>query len=240
LRLAEDGLSQREIARRTGIPLPTVARWANGRPPRFDRPEAKTCPGCGHAEHSALDAAAYAYVLGLYLGDGHLARFPRIHCLRIYLDARYRGIIAACVDAIGRLVPHNRVAVHRRPGSVVVQCYSRQWICLLPQHGPGPKHTRPIELLAWQRAITHVRARELVRGFLHSDGCRSTTTVVRRGRQYRYPRYLFSNRSADIKAIFCEHLDLLGITWRPMNAQNISVARREAVAALDAFVGPKS
>jgi hypothetical protein len=55
----------------------------------------------------------------------------------------------------------------------------------------------------------------------------------------RLSRYSFSNRSEDIKGILCEHLDLLGIAWRRAGDQNISIARREAVAALDAFVGPK-
>jgi hypothetical protein len=63
---------------------------------------------------------------------------------------------------------------------------------------------------------------------------------VRHGeRVYSYPRYLFTNVSADIKRLCCEHLDLLGIAWRPVGVKNISIARREAVAALDAFVGPK-
>jgi hypothetical protein len=35
------------------------------------------------------------------------------------------------------------------------------------------------------------------------------------------------------------HLDLLGIAWRRSSAFHISVSRREDVAALDAFVGPK-
>jgi len=32
---------------------------------------------------------------------------------------------------------------------------------------------------------------------------------------------------------------LLGIEWRRMNAQNISLAKRESVGCLDGFVGPK-
>ena len=48
-----------------------------------------------------------------------------------------------------------------------------------------------------------------------------------------------SNRSQDITDLLCEHLDLLGIEWRRMNRWTISVARRESVAKLDAFVGPK-
>jgi hypothetical protein len=59
-------------------------------------------PGCGHAAHDDIDGAAYSYVLGLYLGDGHLATFPRTRCLRIYLDARYPEIVRAGAGAVGR------------------------------------------------------------------------------------------------------------------------------------------
>ena len=55
-----------------------------------------------------------------------------------------------------------------------------------------------------------------------------------------YPRYQFSNRSEDIKALFCEHCDLLGIEWRVMNRHTISVARRDSVALMDSFVRPKA
>jgi hypothetical protein len=46
--------------------------------------------------------------------------------------------------------------------------------------------------------------------------------------------------SAEIRGIFTDALDQLGIGWRQNRFNSISVARREAVAALDAFVGPKS
>jgi hypothetical protein len=63
---------------------------------------------------------------------------------------------------------------------------------------------------------------------------------VRHGEKlYTYPRYNFSNASADIRKLFCDACDLLGIEWRVMNARNISVARRASVARLDEFVGPK-
>ena len=54
---------------------------------------------------------------------------------------------------------------------------------------------------------------------------------------YEYPRYNFSNRSDDIRKIFCDACDLLGIEWRVMNWWDISVARRASVARLDEFVG---
>jgi hypothetical protein len=78
----------------------------------------------------------------------------------------------------------------------------------------------------------------------HSDGCRADNKIVRRPpsgtRHYSYPRYFFSNTSDDIRRILTDALDALGIAWRTNNPNSVSIARREAVAALDAFVGPKS
>jgi hypothetical protein len=188
-----------------------------------------------------IPAAPYAYLLGLYLGDGYIAQGPRAMSLRIFFDARYPGIIGECVRAIRSVRPDNRVWISRQAPTqcVVVKCYSTRWGELIPQHGRGFKHERPIVLERWQRAITHAHPRELIRGLLHSDGCRFTNPVRYKSRRYTYPRYYFTNRSEDIKAILCEHLDLLGIAWRRVGAKHISIARREAVAALDTFVGPK-
>ena len=131
--LAGFGWSKSAIARATGIPRSTVRDWPAGRvPQRVDDGPLVTTPG------------PYAYLLGLYLGDGFIARGPRAWCLRIYFDARHAGIIGECVRAVRAIRPDN-----------------------------------------------------------------------------------------------CEHLDLLGIAWRRASDRNIAISRREAVAALDAFVGPK-
>ncbi len=53
-------------------------------------------------------------------------------------------------------------------------------------------------------------------------------------------RYMFSNESEDIIGILTDALDLLGISWRRPRHNAIAVSRKEGVAALDAFVGPKS
>ena len=79
----------------------------------------------------------------------------------------------------------------------------------------------------------------LLRGLIHSDGCRFTNGVPVRGTRYAYPPYTFSNASEDIRHIFCRTCDLVGVEWRQMNARNISIAQRESVALLDRFVGPK-
>jgi hypothetical protein len=135
-----------------------------------------------------------------------------------------------------------------RPGSqlvhgenaVEVWVYSKQLQCLFPQHGPGRKHERTIKLTEWQQRSIERHPQLLLRGLIHSDGCRFTNTVRHSRKTYEYARYNFSNRSADIRGIFCDACDLLGVEWRVMNAWNISVARRASVARLDEFIGPKA
>ncbi len=94
----------------------------------------------------------------------------------------------------------------------------------------------------WQRCIALDRHPEqFLRGLIHSDGWRGMNRVRgANGSTYAYPRYQFSNRSDDIKRLFCDACDRLGIEWRRMNAVAISVARRQSVAMLDEFVGPKA
>ena len=102
---------------------------------------------------------------------------------------------------------------------------------------------RTIELQAWQRAIVRAVPGHFARGLFHSDGYRRINRVraqLARGEQwYEYPRYLFTNESSDILRLCGETLDLLGVDWRFSRRNAISVARREAVARLDEFVGPK-
>ena len=113
-----------------------------------------------------------------------------------------------------------------------------------PQHGPGRKHERKIELEAWQREITHAHPGAFVRGMIHSDGCRTVNrfkTKLPSGRvkEYAYPRYFFTNVSADIRALFIEHCELLGVRCTLSNPRNVSVSHRKSVAILEEVVGPK-
>ena len=110
---------------------------------------------------------------------------------------------------------------------------------LLPQHGPGRKHERPIVLESWQQQIVDEHPWPLIRGLIHSDGCRAVNRVTVRGRTYEYPRYFFANESADILAIAGSALDRVGVRWRFNRPNSISIARRDAVAAMDREVGPK-
>lgn len=233
--LAALGLPHAEISRLTAVPWSTIRGWARD---GFERQRARALPRCDGGCRWIEEAPwpVYAYLLGLYLGDGCISTHPRgVFRLRIVLDQRYPGIIAECEAAMAATLP-NAVNQIQRPGCVEVSSYSRHWPCLFPQHGLGMKHTRPIVLASWQRRIaleTHPEL--LLRGLIHSDGCR----VLNRVNGTAYPRYHFTNHSEDIKAIFMEACDRVGIACRPNNRWTLSVARRESVALLDSFVGPK-
>ena len=107
--LLGNGLSPLEIARRTGIPRSTVRDWRDGRTP--PRPREFECPG----QHlRPLDEAAYAYLLGMYLGDGCISDHPRgMGRLRITLDAVYPGIAAECAKAEALAPASERMCVAR-------------------------------------------------------------------------------------------------------------------------------
>jgi hypothetical protein len=189
-----------------------------------------------------MSELAYAQLLGLYLGDGSISRHARGVCrLRITLDRAYPGIVAECAAMISILFPDNAVNIVRRSESRVDEpsAYSRHWPCLFPQHGPGRKHERRIALEPWQREIADRRPWRFLRGLIQSDGYRGMNTIKHPHKTYAYPRYQFSNRSEDIRRLFCEYCDLVGVEWRRMNRWNISVAKRESVALMDRYIGPK-
>jgi Homeodomain-like domain len=234
-RLSAAGVNDCAIARQLGVPRPTVQDW---RRRRQIRPRLASGPGCGVVhDFSALPAASYCYVLGLYLGDGCVSRCRRVWRLRITLDKKYPGIIDRCRAAIDMLMPGQRASIHPQPtGCVVVSQYSKHWPCLLPQHGPGRKHLRPIRLEPWQELLLKQATKEFIRGLIDSDGCR----VVANDRGVRSVRYHFSNRSDDIRGLFTAALAALGIPWTRPSKYVIAIYRKAAVARLDEFVGPKS
>jgi hypothetical protein len=243
--LREAGHSDTAIARETGIPRSTVREWRinpwprlyerggrNGRGNAQQRPCPVCTPGTG-----VLPGPDYAYLLGLYLGDGHISRHPRTFRIRFFLDAAYPQIVAACRDALEVIRPGQRAWTRRSKSCrcYIVAMYSSHWPCLFPQHGPGRKHERPIELVSWQADIVSSHRTDFLRGLIHSDGCR----IIANDRGLRSVRYHFSNKSEDIKRLYCDSLDALGVRWtRPCDKQ-IAVYRKASVAILDQFIGPK-
>jgi hypothetical protein len=44
-------------------------------------------------------------------------------------------------------------------GCTEVTSFSKHWPCLFPQHGPGKKHERRIELTPWQQELVDLDPR---------------------------------------------------------------------------------
>ncbi|BBZ76897.1 hypothetical protein MANY_22340 [Mycolicibacterium anyangense] len=228
------GLNDCAIARETGIPRRTVQVWRS-RPPNWDR-ERRAGQCTGNHNFGQLPPKEYAYLLGLYLGDGCISRTGRAWRLRVALDKKYPGIIDNCRRAIDAVMPGQHAAVYRKQqGCAVVYLYSNHWPCLFPQHGPGFKHLRPIKLEPWQQDLVDQATEGFVRGLIHSDGCR----VIANDRGVKSIRYHFTNHSEDILGLFTGSLDKLGVPWTRSTKYVISIYRKSATARLDEFIGPK-
>ena len=138
LRLSAIGILDKENARICGVSVSAVRHWRARRrrlPPGTAAAKRITCPRC-HAR--PIDESAYAYLLGLYLGDGHIARGPReVYALAIACSADWPGLMEAARWAMSAVMPASKVCCVRQPGCTMVKSYSKHWTCLFPQHGPG-------------------------------------------------------------------------------------------------------
>lgn len=240
--LLRTGSTPTEVAGLTGIPRSTIRDWGEGRglDARRDPDRREPCP-CGHAR-SETSASEYSYLLGLYLGDGHISGYPRgVWRLRITLDSAYPAIIAACAEAI-TAVRGKTPAVHVRSRAqcVDVSSYWKHWLCVIPQHGPGRKDTRRIALRDWQSRIVEEYPEEFIRGLIHSDGFRFVATERKGINVRRVVRYGFSNRSEDIHRLFADTCALVGVRCTRASAKQTAIYRKASVALLDEFVGPKA
>jgi hypothetical protein len=193
------------------------------------------------------DSAAYAYLLGWYFGDGCISDTGGTYQLVITADVAYPAIITECCKALVAAVPGRVAHVHRHPihQSVRIESGWKRWPEVFPQHGPGRKHTRSIVLEPWQQQIVEAHPWPFLRGLLHSDGCRTMNrfwTELPSGSmgKYEYPRWFFSNLSADILGLFCATCEQVGVRWTQSNHRNISISHRRSVALLDEHVGPKT
>src|SRR5690349_808930 len=87
LRLRAQGIPFGQICTTLGLSRNTVGHWFYGdrarRRAELDA-ERPRCPRCARPPRAPDDQAAYAYLLGLYLGDGHLVSAARVPVLRVF------------------------------------------------------------------------------------------------------------------------------------------------------------
>jgi hypothetical protein len=235
--LVRSGLNDCEVARRTGVPRTTIRDWR--RPPyqpRVRQGRAR-CPRCGNiGRRLSIAPGDYAELLGLYLGDGHIVRMPRTWQLRIFLDSRYPGIVRETEELLSRCFGGASVGtVFRHQGRMtVLGVYCLHIRCILPQHGIGKKHERPILLEPWQQELVDGAPWRFLRGCIRSDGC----AFINRTGPYEYLSYDFANHSRDILDIFGATCELVGVEHRRYE-RRIRIYRRASVALMEAHVGLK-
>lgn len=188
---------------------------------------------------SFIDKESYSYVLGFYLGDGHISKMKRTFRLRIFQDVRYKNLIKDQILAIQKLLPNNKVNIRTGKDNCTTICvYSNLIPILFPQHGPGMKHTRKIKLQDWQKEIIEEYPKPFIKGLIISDGCRyeKISPILKKV----YIRYEFTNISQDIKDIFQWACSLIGVSTRVSNYKNIAVCKIKDNQIMESFIGKKS
>ena len=192
-----------------------------------------------------VDEEAYAYLLGAYLGDGWIWNAPKdVYQLRISCDLRYPDIIDEIASHVVIVRGVEKVGFSLQEGCVEVYAYWKHWPCVFPQHGPGRKHERRIQLESWQSQIVAAHPKALVRGLdpfrrqparqpdHETIAVRSSSTIGIRGTCSRTPPPTSWPSSPTHST--CSEC----IGHRP-SPRDISIARRPDVAFLDTFIGPK-
>lgn len=243
---SDAGMRDADNARVHGVAVKTIRRWRRlYRRQGLPRGQQHLAPPCPRCDAAPLDAPAYAELLGGYLGDGHISEGRRdVFNLHVINDARY-PVLNERIHTLMKLVkPGGKPHARHVPGAVITTVSWKHWPCLVPQHGPGRKHERPIVLESWQVRLVEAHPADFLRGLFHSDGCRvdnwATRRVGREVRRHHYGRWQFTNASEDIRGLCTWALDLMEVPWRQSAPRVISVSRREAVAALDGLIGPKT
>ncbi|HEY0773790.1 MAG TPA: LAGLIDADG family homing endonuclease [Nocardioidaceae bacterium] len=237
--LLSDGWSMNAVSLHLHVSRSALREWRDhGVQPRGRATPCFRCEGT-----SPGDAAAYAALLGYYLGDGCVSRQRRTYSLRVSCDRGYPHIVSDVTAVVKAVHRGGRVCQVAAPGVVVVQNCWNHWPCVLPQHGPGRKHERSLTLEHWQRELVEAEPAAFLRGLFHSDGSRvnnwTSRLVAGERKRFDYPRWQFVNNSEDIRRFCAEALDLVGIAWKQSSWKTISVSTRAGVARLDELIGLK-
>lgn len=243
----KSGKNQSETSRDLTVPRGTVRdyfkKFSTGEYPNWHRGPAQTRLDLFHCGFESHLAYQYLYALGMYLGDGHINEMKKLkngnsnYRLRVFCDAKYPSIITRVKISLSTINPRRKVLSKPKDNGscIVVYTYSNNLVDLFPQHGPGKKHTRKIELETWQKKMVEGNPKPFVKGLIESDGCRFINKV----RKYEYPSYSFTNKSDDLHFIFSWACGMIGV-HSTRSGKNSFVRKRADVEKLDKFIGLKN
>jgi intein-encoded DNA endonuclease-like protein len=234
----KNGYNPSEIGRMTNIPRCTCADIIN----RYKNKDTENIKFKSDCDLNLINKKVYAFLLGEYLGDGHiicskkLKNGNNVFKFRIFQDTKYPNVIKEIQSAMQIILGGCISVVKKKEENCVeIFTYSTQVATLFPQLGPGKKHNRKIVILEWQKKIIEEYPFDFLKGLIYSDGC---IFLNKKSGQYWID---FTNRSEDIKEIYEEVLGSLGImSSRNSKGLNVRVTNQLAVSALMEHIPLKS
>jgi len=244
-----NGSKQSELSKKYNIPRSNIRYWLNNNE-KFNQynkleNQKKLKNNCDINNYLSDKKLEYNYILGLYLGDGHIIKTKRSsYQIRIFLDSKYYNIVTECENNLKILFPFNKINIHKTKYNMfIVSVYSNSLKYLFPQIGKGVKHKRKIILEDFQ--IKNINHKNIIRGLFHSDGCLYKNTIIKKeGKKYFGYYYNFSNMSKDIVDIYCNSLDIINIHYTIQiskdNCYRINVNRRVDFKKMYEFLGVKN
>lgn len=237
LKLSE-GVSQRQIARDLGIDHGTVAYWIRNAFSTGSR-NPSTSSNNELIQLCNNNSPQYAYILGCYLGDGHISKLPRTYRLRIYNDVKYPEIIKDQISSLKKLFTTNKIMARKQlhANCVEVVTHNKNLARLFPQHGDGKKHSRDVTLTDWQWKIVNLEPECFIKGLIDSDGSHILHQQIIKGVIYKRYKYQFTNKSSDIISMYLKVMEMLGISAKPTTKKcgtvNVFTNKKDDVIKLD-------
>jgi hypothetical protein len=102
LLLSDADVLDRETALICDVSVMAIRHWRYG----TRRSSRLTAPSCPRCDGRPLDDESYAYLLGLYLGDGHIARGRRdVYALTVACSDAWPGLMTAARLAMSSVMP---------------------------------------------------------------------------------------------------------------------------------------
>ena len=203
VRLHKDGISQNKIHKILGFDRTTIRQILKD-------PEDYIKKSIPEFNLDNIDRQSYAFILGVYLGDGCISKThkPNVLRLRIALDVKYKKLNEEVISELKILFPNNKISynVVGETNGCIISLYSTNLLTLFPQHDTGKKHERPIILEDWQREIIDEYNVEFLKGLIYTDG-----SFYYSGK-YEYCN--FTNKSMDIMNLCSESMKKLNINHK--------------------------
>lgn len=237
-KLRENGENWLTISKKLNIPRGTIKYWFDGGEIKFNKQlkkEFNLKTFLEEIENDERKKRAYSYILGLYLGDGHITKTAKkdIYRLRIFLHDRYKNLNEYALRNLQEILVENKCTIFSSKDCAldIISVYKKNIKEIFPQHGEGLKHKRKIKLEKWQKEIIDPLC--FIQGLFHSDG-----SYV----QGKNVFYQFTNMSTDIKKMYLYYCKKIGVqtSSTDFNKKNIYIYKKNFVKYLEEKIGTKT